>query len=215
MRLSDTVRFPWRLLMLAALVGALAIVGLGSQSAKAAPAVSMRPLVGCAPCISQVSPPDGSTATLDPDGKITITFTAQLNNNFAKFAFTLDNAPVDAALIQVSDSDPTQPTGTYRAVLSAGQHTAFVQVFDTTGPVAAFSWKFTAPQPLAPTPTPTRAPAGGSGGNSSANTTGSSGLLAPKTLSIILFSIAGVGLLVMAFIAGMWYSGRRSLRNQP
>lgn len=215
MRLSDTVRFPWRLLILAVLVGVLAIVGLGSQSAKAAPAVPMRPLVGCAPCISQVSPPDGSTATLDPDGKITITFTAQLNSTFAKFAFTLDNAPVDAALIQVSDPDPTQPMGTYRAVLSAGQHTASVQVFDTTGPVAAFNWKFTTPQPPTPTPTPTKAPAGGSGGSGGANTSGSSGLLAPKTLSIILFSIAGVGLLVMAFIAGMWYSGRRSLRNQP
>lgn len=215
MRLSDTLRFPWRLLMLTMLVGPLAIAGLSSQPVKAAPAVPMRPLVGCAPCISQVSPPDGSTATLDPDGKITITFTAQLNNSFAKFVFTLDNTPVDATLIQVSDPDPTQPTGTYRAALSAGQHAAFVQVFDTTGPVAAFSWKFTAPQPPTPTPTPTRAPAGGSSGNGGANTIGSSGLLAPKTLSIILFSIAGVGLLVMAFIAGMWYSGRRSLRNQP
>jgi len=215
MRLADTLHYPWRLLPLAVLVGALAVAGLSSQSAKAAPAVPMRPLVGCAPCISQVTPPDGSTATLDPDGKVTISFTAQLNNTFVKFVFSLDNTPVDAALIQVSDPDPTQPTGTYRAVLSGGQHTAFVQAFDTTGPVAAFNWKFTAPQPPTPTPTPTKTPAGGSGGNGSANTTGSSGLLAPKTLSIILFSIAGVGLLVMAFIAGMWYSGRRSLRNQP
>jgi hypothetical protein len=215
MSLSYALRLRWRLLMLAALLGALAVVGLSSQSARAASAAPARPFVGCAPCISQVSPADGSTATIDADGKVTISFSAQLVGNYAKFEFTLDGTAVDATQIQVTDTDPTQPTGQYRATLSAGQHSAFVQVFDANGPAAAIGWKFTVPQPPPPTPTPTKASSGGNNNNSTGSSGGGSGGISPQTLSIILFSIAGVGLLVMVFIAGMWYSGRRSLRNLP
>ncbi len=217
MRRSDALQSPWRLLLLAGLVGALALVGLSGQSVKAA---SVRSFAGCAPCISEVNPADGSTATFNPDGSVTISFTAQLNNDYSKFVLSVDNTFVDAKQIQVSSSDPLQPAGQYRANLSAGEHTAFVQAFDINGPAAAVGWKFTVPPRPTPTASPTTVSGDGSGGNS-ANTPGnagsasSSGLLAPKTLSIILFSIAGVGVLVMAFIAGMWYSGRRSLRNEP
>jgi hypothetical protein len=206
------------MLAFSVMLGALLLAGLGSQGVMAAPAAASRPLgvarplVGCAPCISQVSPADGSTATLDPDGKITISFSAQLVNNFSKFVFSLDNTQIDPAQIQVTDPDPTQPTGQYRAALSAGKHRAFVQVYDTNGPASAIGWTFTAPQAPTPTPTATRVPAAGPNGN---NTGSSGGLFSPTTLSIILFSIAGVGLLVMVFIAGMWYGGRRSLGNSP
>jgi len=223
MRRSRAVQSRWRLLALALLVGALAVVGLGSQSAWAARAVparalsGVRPFVGCAPCISQVSPTDGATASFDPDGKITISFTAQLDNPFSKFEFTLDGTQVDNTQIQITSTDPMQPTGQYRAALSAGQHQAFVQVIDSTASVvASFGWKFTAPQPPPPTPTPTKAPAGGgSGGGGATADTSSGGFFTPKTLSILLFSIAGLGLLVIVFIAGMWYGGRRALRNEP
>ncbi len=219
MRRSYTVRSRWRLLALALLVGAIAAAGLGGQSARAARVGSTqarsvaRPF--CSACISQVVPADGSTATIDPDGKITISFTAQLNANFSKFVFSLDNKQIDAAQIQVMDTNPMQPTGQYRAALSAGQHSASIEADDVNGPAASFSWAFTAPPP--PTPTPTAATAGsGSGGTGGASSdTGSGGFFTAKTLSILLFSIAGLGLLVMVFIAGMWYGGRRWFSKNP
>jgi hypothetical protein len=221
MDLPTCSRSRWRLLALALLIGAVSTVGLlSAQPVGAALAASNRvpnlshPLVGCAPCISAVTPADGSTATIDQDGKVTMSFTAQLTNPFAKFVFILDNTQIDSGQIQITSTDPMQPTGQYRATLSAGEHKAFVQVYDSNGPAAAIGWKFTVPQAPPPTPTSTKATAnngsGGSGGGDS-----SSGGLTPKTLSIILFSIAGVGLLVVVFIAGMWYGGRRALRNEP
>ncbi len=216
MRLLGVLRSSWRLTALAGLVGALTLVGLSGQAVKAAPVAPARSLAGCAPCIAEVTPANGSTATFDPDGKVTISFTAQLNNNYSKFVLSVDNTSVAANQIQVSSTDPTQPSGQYRATLSAGKHAAFVQVFDVNGPAAAVGWKFTVPQAPAPTATSASTSAGGNNATTTGSSSGSSsGIFAPKTLSIILFSIAGVGVLVMTFIAGMWYSGRRALRNEP
>lgn len=220
MRSSHHLRFSWRLLALALLIGAFAIAGLGSSTVRAAASgrvlSRVRPFVGCSPCISQVSPEDPTPATIDPDGKITISFSAQLANPFAKFVFMLDGTQIDSAQIQVMDPDPTQPTGQYRTTLSAGQHQAFVQVYDSNGPAASFPWTFTVPSAPTPTATATKASGGSTDGNGgSSSNTSSGGLFSPKTLSITLFSIAGVGLLVIVFIAGMWFGGRRALRGGP
>lgn len=203
------------------LLAALLIAGLDGQPAHAAPASGLnsasnrlQPLAGCAPCISQASPDNNSTVTPGPDGKVTISATAQLNGNYTAFTLSLDQANVDQAQIQITATDPTQPTLQYSASLAPGSHHAFVEVSDAGGPEASFGWDFTVL--AAPTPTPTATTASGTGGaGGSGGTPSSSGIFAPKTLSIILFSIAGLGLLVIIFIAGMWYSGSRQLRKNP
>ena len=207
-------------LLVASMLLAALVVGLGGQSAHAASqhplrrSAGLQPFVGCAPCISQASPDNNSTVTPGPDGKVTISATAQLNDNYTTFTLTLDKAAVDQAQIQISATDPTQPTLQYSASLTPGSHHAFVEVSDAGGPQASFGWDFTVQAAPTPTVTPTKTSGsggtGGSGGPSS-----SSGIFAPKTLSIILFSIAGLGLLVIIFIAGMWYSGSRQLRKNP
>ncbi|HEY7347723.1 MAG TPA: Ig-like domain-containing protein [Ktedonobacterales bacterium] len=228
MSLSDALQFRRRVLILAALLGSLAIAGLSSQLAHAAPASSARPFVGCAPCISSLDPAQNGTVTANVSGNVTIKFSAQLLNPFVRFVLTLDGTVIDNAKIQVTSNDPLQPTGQYTAALGAGKHTAMVEVDDTSGSAAAFpGWTFTVQAPPQ-TPIPTKTPAsssngngnntGSNTGNSASNNSGNSssvGLLSPKTLSIILFSIAGVGVIVMAFIAGMWYSGRRSFGGRP
>jgi hypothetical protein len=224
MYLSRMLRCLWLLLALAPLVGACALV-VGAQGAGAASVGgphAARPLVGCAPCVSSLDPAQNGTVRADASGKVKLTFGAQMTSPFVKFVLTLDGTAVDSTKIQVTSNDPLQPSGSYTAVLAAGQHTATVEVDDANGPEATFpGWSFTV-QAAPVTPTPTRTPASNSGGNGSNPTTtttpgtsSSSGLLSPKALSIILFSVAGVGLLVMAFIAGMWFSGRRALRNLP
>lgn len=226
---SGSLRASWRLLVLALLISMVAVAGLGSPAARAAsaapghvPAVT-RPLAGCAPCIvAPVTPAANSTVMPDADGKVTISATAQLVNNYTKFFFILDNTTtIDTTKIQVTATDPTQPTGTYKATLTPGQHTVTVQVDDTmTAPAASYQWSFTVTA-AAPTATATQASGGGgstggSGGNGgSSNPTSSGGFFSPTTLSIILFSIAGVGLLVITFIAGMWYGGRRWVSKHP
>jgi hypothetical protein len=217
MGLSRVFRSLWRLLTLALLVGACALL-VGAQGASAA-----RPLVGCAPCISSLDPVQNGTVRANASGKVTLKFAAQMTNPFVRFVLTLDGTAIDSTKIQVTSTDPLQPSGAYTAVLAPGQHSATVEVDDANGSEAAFpGWTFTVQAaPATPTPTPTKTPASSSGNNGGntpnppAPASGSSGLLSPRTLSIILFSIAGVGLLVMAFIAGMWFSGRRALRNLP
>ncbi len=208
------------------LIGVILAAGLGAQPAQAASASlaqrasgQARPLVGCSPCISTLVPTNGGTVQADASGKVTLSFTAQLDNPFAKFVLTLDGTVIDSTQIQVDKTDPMQPVGTYKAVLSAGQHTAEIDVADSNGPAAAFpGWTFTVQTVPTPIPTATKTTANtGSGGNNGneGGTTSGSGLGTPKTLSIILFSIAGLGLLVIIFIAGMWYAGNRELRKTP
>jgi hypothetical protein len=223
MRLSRAL-LSWRLLPLGFLVAALALVGPGTGRASEA-----RPLIGCAPCISSVDPPQGGTVQADASGKVTLTFSAQMVNPFVQFVLTLDGTAVDSTQIQITSNDPLQPTGQYTAALSSGQHSATVEVDDAGGAEASDGWTFTVQGGTAPTsspsPSPTKTPKAGSGptrtptasspGSTTGTSGGSGGALSPETLSVILFSIAGVGLLVMAFVAGMWFSGRRSLGNGP
>lgn len=220
MYLSRVLRLFWRLLALAPLVGACALVvsAQGASAASVRVLHAARPLVGCAPCISSLTPAQNGTVQADASGKVTLTFGAQMTSPFVKFVLTLDGMAVDSTKIQVTSTDPLQPSGSYTAALAPGHHLATVEVDDANGPEATFvGWGFTV-QAAPVTPTPTKAPAGNSGGSTTTTSPGAgsgSGLLSPKALSIILFSIAGVGLLVMAFIAGMWFSGRRTLRNLP
>ena len=222
MKAHRALRLRSWLLVASMLLGALLIAGLGGQPAHAASAYglnsssrSLQPLVGCAPCISALDPAQNGTATPDATGKVTLSFTAQLVNPFAKFVLTLDGTVIDSAQIRVDTTDPLQPVGKYTAALSAGAHTTTIEVDDINGPAATYpGWTFTVPAAPKPTATPTTT--SGSGGNSgSGGTSSGSSIFAPKTLSIILFSIAGLGLLVIIFIAGMWYSGSRQLRKNP
>ncbi|HEU5198385.1 MAG TPA: hypothetical protein VFU32_02040 [Ktedonobacterales bacterium] len=220
MKSSHILRSGSWLLASSLLMAVVLMAGLGGQPARAAsayllshPSGQVRPFAGCAPCISQASPDDKSTVTPGPDGKVTISATAQLNDNYTTFTLSLDQAAIDQAQIQITATDPTQPTLQYSATLTPGPHHAFVEVSDASGPVASFGWDFTVAAAPTPTVKPTTPPStGGSGG--SGGSSGSS-IFAPKTLSIILFSIAGLGLLVIIFIAGMWYSGSRQLRKNP
>ncbi len=226
MRSVHHLRSSWRLLLLALLIGGGAAAGLGSPAARAASPVSgyttgaVRP-ADCPPCIlAPVTPAPGSMVGPDANGKVTISATAQLANPYTKFFFIVDGTTVDTMQIQITATDPTQPTGTYQATLAPGQHTVEVQVDDSmNAPATSYQWSFTVVAP-SPTATATAAAVGGStngsGDNSaSGNTTSSGGFFSPTTLSIILFSIAGIGLLVMTFIAGMWYGGRRWLSKHP
>lgn len=222
MGLSKALQSLWRLLAVLLLVGAFSLAGAGAQQASAAPASKLgtaRPLVGCAPCISSLTPPQNGAVTADASGKVTLQFAAQLTANFVQFVLTLDGTTIDSTKIQITSNDPLNPVGQYTAALTPGQHTASVEVDDANGPESTFTgWTFTvqSSQSATPTPTPTRPSSGvGTATGSTPGTTSGSGLLAPRTLSIILFSIAGLGLLVMAFIAGMWFNGRRALRNEP
>ncbi len=204
------------------LLAVVLVAGLGGQPAYAASAYllsrssgQVQPFAGCAPCISDLEPAQNGTATPDASEKVTLSFTAQLTDPFAKFVLTLDNTTIDSAQIQVDTADPLQPTGKYTAALSAGTHTATIEVDDVNGPAASFpGWTFSVPTFPKPTATPTTTSASGGSGGSGGSSSGSS-IFAPKTLSIILFSIAGLGLLVIIFIAGMWYSGSRELRKNP
>ena len=221
MKSYDVLRWGSWLVASSMLVAVVIVAGLGGQPAYAAAASLLHPvsrqftpLEGCAPCISQASPDNGSTVSPGPDGKVTISATAQLNDNYTTFTLSLDQAAVDQAQIQITATDPTQPTLQYSATLTPGPHHVFVEVSDAAGPAASFGWDFTVQ--AAPTPTPTATTASGSGGSGgSGGSSSSSSIFAPKTLSIILFSIAGLGLLVIIFIAGMWYSGSRQLRKNP
>ncbi len=239
MRFSKALHIPWRLLVAALLVAAFALAGPGARAAgesaeaqprqapaaagagagtaSAAPArirVAARPLQGCAPCISSLTPPQNGTVKADASGKVTLQFGAQMTSPFVQFVLTIDGTAVDSSKIQIISNDPLNPVGEYTAVLTPGQHVASVEVDDANGAESTFvGWAFTVQSSQTPTPTPKTQPAGGSGATSSGTTSG--GILAPATLSIILFSIAGLGLLVMAFIAGMWFNGRRALRNEP
>ncbi|HEY7356056.1 MAG TPA: Ig-like domain-containing protein, partial [Ktedonobacterales bacterium] len=169
MYLSRMLRCFWRLLALAPLVGACALI-IGAQGAGAASVSGQsaaRPLVGCAPCISSVDPAPNGTVKADASGKVTLKFGAQMTSPFVKFVLTLDGTAVDSTKIQVTSNDPLQPSGSYTAALAAGQHTAKVEVDDANGPEATFpGWNFTV-QAAPVTPTPTRTPAGNSGGNGS------------------------------------------------
>lgn len=173
-------------------------------------------LAGCAPCIAQVSPESNGSVTPDADGSVTISATAQLNENYTAFTMSIDKVDVDPGKVQIT-GDPKEPTISYHAVIPPGQHHAFVQVSDANGPEASYGWDFTVQAAPMPSPTKTTASTGpgGNGANDGSNTATNSGVFTPKVLSIILFSIAGVGLLVIVFIAGMWYAGNRSLRNTP
>lgn len=221
MKLYNALRLRSWLLVASMLLAALVMVGLGGQPAQAKSANlsgrsagQLRPLAGCAPCISQASPDNNSTVSPGPDGKVTISATAQLNDNYTTFTLTLDKVTVDQAQIKISATDPTQPTLQYSAALTPGPHHAFVEVSDAGGPQASFGWDFTVQAAPTPTVTPTKTSGSGGTGGSGGPSSGSS-IFAPKTLSIILFSIAGLGLLVIIFIAGMWYSGSRQLRKNP
>jgi hypothetical protein len=214
------------MLGLVLLMGAFAAAGLGNPAASAASAAPGHTTgvvlpADCPPCIvAPVTPAPDSMVTPDASGKVTISATAQLANPYTKFFFIIDGTTVDTMRIQITATDPTQPTGTYQATLAPGQHKVVVQVDDSqTAPAASFSWNFTVVAP-SPTATATKASGGGStdgSGNTdgSSNTTSSGGFFSPTTLSIILFSIAGIGLLVITFIAGMWYGGRRWLSKNP
>ena len=226
MRLARRFQARCRVVAAAVLMGAILIAGLGAQPAQAASlsltqhsSGQVRPFVGCSPCISTLDPPNGGTAKADATGKVTLTFTAQLDNPFVKFVLTLDGTAVDSTQIQVDQTDPMQPVGKYTAALSAGQHSAEVDVDDSNGQAAAFpGWTFTVQAVPTPVPSPTKTTAGtGTGGNTGngSGTSSGTGGFTPKTLSIILFSIAGLGLLVIIFIAGMWYAGSRELRKNP
>jgi len=219
-------RFQARCWMLVVwlLMGMILTAGLGAhpaQTASAAPLAHLSdpvlPFVGCSPCISTLDPPNGGTVKADATGKVTLTFMAQLDNPFAKFVLILDGSTVAGGQIQVDQTDPMQPVGKYTAVLSGGQHTAEVDVSDSNGPAAAFpGWTFTVQAVPTPVPTATKTTGStGPGGTSSSGGGTSAGGFMPKTLSIILFSIAGLGLLVIIFIAGMWYAGNRQLRRTP
>jgi hypothetical protein len=192
--------------------------GLGGQSAHAArpgPVVrKMGPVLPmCSQCISDISPADGSTVQTDANGKVTISVTAQLNNNFTKFEIQIDQVDVDPTQIQVT-GDPTAPTAQVQATLTGGKHHVFAQVDDASGPVASAGWDFTLVVTATPTPTVTpttvvTAKGGGSGGGDGGNPTAAKSGILLNTVSLVLFSVAVVGLLVIAFIAGMWYGGRR------
>ncbi len=231
MRLSRTVQSAWRYLVLALLVGAFSLAGAGATVARAASARmldSTRPLAGCAPCISSLVPAQNGTVQADASGNVTLTFGADMSADFAQFVLTIDGTAVDSTKIQVTSNDPLEPTGQYTGKLSAGAHTASIEADDAGGSEAVFvPWSFTVEASAVAVPTPTRTPTGGTGatktpttgntGNTEDTSTpgGGSSLIASKTLSIILFAIAGLGLLVMSFIAGVWYGGRNELRNQP
>lgn len=222
MRILERVRFFTRLLALLLLIGAIALAASGTRAASAASLPTpraARPLVGCAPCISELDPEQNGTVQADASGKVTLTFKAQMVNPFVQFVLTLDGAVIDSKRLQVTTDDPLQPVGKYTAALSAGNHTASVEADDADGSEAVYvGWKFTvegsAVTPVA-TKTPVNNPAVTSTpptGNSN-NGDSSAGTPPTRTLSIILFAIAGVGLLVMAFIAGMWFNGRRLLNG--
>jgi hypothetical protein len=207
----------WLLVSCCFLVAGLAI-GLGAQGAQAArPAATlgiMKPVLpACSQCISDVTPADGSTAQTDANGNVTITATAQLNNNYMKFTFTIDQVDVDPAKVQVAGA-PTSPTATVVVPLTAGSHHVFVGVFDATGLVTSFGWNFTVVVTATPTSavTPTTVPtvrSGGSDGGTNINPTAAKSGLVLNTVSLVFFLVAVAGLLVIAFIAGMWYGGRR------
>jgi hypothetical protein len=225
MRILRRARIPWRLLALLMLVGGVALAASGTRAASAASlptSHAARPLVGCAPCISSLDPEQNGNVKADASGKVTLTFTAQMVSPFVQFVLTLDGTAVDGKKIQVTTNDPLQPTGTYTAALSAGAHTASVEADDADGSEAVFvGWNFTV-DASAVTPVATKTPVSNSGGtstpttgNGGADTGGSSSGIPPtRTMSIVLFAIAGVGLLVMAFIAGMWFNGRQVF-NRP
>lgn len=211
----------WWLIVWCLLVGVGAVSGLGAQSAHAARPAPVPGKLGpvlpaCSQCISQVSPTDGSTAQTDADGKVTISVSAQLNNNYTKFVIAIDQQNVDPTQIQVT-GDPKAPTAQVRATLTDGRHHVDAEVDDANGPVAAFGWNFTVVVTATATPTlaPTTAPttstggSGGSGGGTASNPTAAKGGILLNTVSLILFAVAVVGLLVIAFIAGMWFGGRR------
>lgn len=226
MRISGRVQLSLRLLALLFLVGVIALAASGTSVASAATVSqpqTIRPLVGCAPCISSLDPGQNGTVKADASGQVTLTFQAQMVNPFVQFVLTLDGTAIDSKKIQVTADDPLQPTGTYKAALSAGAHTASVEADDADGSEAVFvGWNFTV-EASAATPVPTKTPVSNPQGTSTpttgnTDTTGtggsSSGASPTRTLSIVLFAIAGVGLLVMAFIAGMWFNGRQLL-NRP
>lgn len=208
----------WWLLVWCFFLGAGLVVGLGGQSARAArPASALRrvgpALPACSQCISDVSPADGSTAQTDATGKVTISVSAQLNNNYTKFEIQIDQTAVDQTQIQVT-GDPTAPTAQVHVTLTGGSHHVFAQVDDASGPVASAGWNFTVVVTATPVPsaTPTTAAtarAGGSSGGTPTNPTAAKGGIELNTVSLIFFSVAVVGLLVIAFIAGMWFGGRR------
>jgi hypothetical protein len=215
---KHALRSRWWLLIWCGFVTMGLAGGLEMRSARAAqPMLSLRKLgpvlPACSQCISDISPADGSTVQTDANGKVTISVTAQLNNNYTKFEIQIDQTAVDPTQIQVT-GDPTAPTAQVQATLPGGKHHVFAQVDDASGPVAAVGWDFTlvvtaTPTPtLAPTTVPTRS-GGGSGGGSSTNPTAAKSGILLNTVSLVFFSVAVVGLLVIAFIAGMWYGGRR------
>ncbi len=214
----SVVSSRWWLLLWCVVLGLGAAGGLGAQSAHAArPAPALGKLgpvlPACSQCISEVSPANGSTAQTDANGNVTITASAQLNNPYTKFVFTIDQVNVDPAKIQVSGA-ATSPTATVILPLAGGAHHAFVEVDDANGPVAGVGWDFTvvvtatATPTLAPTTAPTTNTSGSGGGTGSNPTSAKSGILL-NTVSLIFFSVAVAGLLVIAFIAGMWFGGRR------
>jgi hypothetical protein len=229
MRLSKTVQSAWRYVILALLVGAFSLAGAGATAAHATthPRSSASPLAGCAPCISSLVPAQDGTVQADASGNVTLSFGADMSADFTQFVLTIDGTAVDSTKIQVTSTAPLEPTGQYKAKLTAGAHSAAVEADDAGGAEATFApWNFTVQGSAATTPTPTKTPAGGTGATKTP-TTGSTGttgtastpgggssLISPKTLSIILFAIAGLGLLVMSFIAGVWYGGRNELRNE-
>lgn len=212
-------RSRWWLLVGCFFLGVSMAGGLGTQSAHAAQARAtqrrVEPLLpACSQCISDISPADGSTAQTDANGKVTISISAQLDNNFTKFEIQVDQTTVDQTQIQVT-GDPTAPTAQVKLVLTGGKHHVFAQVDDASGPVASAGWDFTVvvtatPVPSAtPTTVATTGPGGPSGGGTSTNPTTAKGGIVLNTVSLIFFSVAVVGLLVIAFIAGMWFGGRR------
>lgn len=213
------LRSRWWLLVWCLFLGVGLAGGLGGQSVHAARLAPALRRVGpvlpaCSQCISDISPADGSTAQTDANGKVTISVSAQLNNNYTKFEIQIDQTAVDQTQIQVT-GDPTAPTAQVQATLTGGAHHVFAQVDDASGPVASAGWDFTVVVTATPVPsaTPTRVatanPGGSSGGGTSTNPTTAKGGLVLNTISLIFFSVAVVGLLVIAFIAGMWFGGRR------
>ncbi len=215
---KHALRSRWWLLVCCLFLGVGLAGGLGGQSVHAARLAPVQRRVGpvlpaCSQCISDISPADGSTAQTDANGKVTISVSAQLNNNYTKFEIQIDQTAVDQTQIQVT-GDPTAPTAQVQAVLSSGKHHAFAQVDDASGPVASAGWDFTVVVTATPVPsaTPTRvatASTGGSSGGGTTNPTTAKGGIVLNTVSLIFFSVAVVGLLVIAFIAGMWFGGRR------
>ena len=159
MRLSGRVQLSSRLLALLFLIGVIALAASGTRAASAAivsQPQTIRPLVGCAPCISSLDPEQNGTVKADASGQVTLTFQAQMVNPFVQFVLTLDGTAVDSKKIQVTKDDPLQPTGTYTAALSAGAHTASVEADDADGSEAVFvGWNFTV-EGSAATPVPCR-----------------------------------------------------------